>query len=66
MLSLSVITQYKNLLNLAAVVQHKNPDNMTVQLSCTAGTKTNDSKEDTTDGLNILVSTKQAGAEVLP
>jgi len=55
-LSLSVITRYKNFLNLAAVVRHKkNADSMIVQLRCMARTMINDSKEDTTNGQNIVV-----------
>jgi len=54
MLSLSVIIQYKNFLNLTAAVKHQNPDSMIVQLRCMARTMINDSKEDTT-GQHIVL-----------
>ena len=55
MLSSSVIAQHNNFFNLAAVVKHKNPDSMTIQLRCVARTMINDSKEDTSNGQHIVV-----------
>ena len=60
MLSSSVITQYKNFFNLAAVVKHKNPNSMIVQLRCMARTMINDSKEDTSNGPIIVVRTSSS------
>ena len=60
MLSSSVITQYKNFFNLAAVVKHKNPNSMIVQLRCMARTMINDSKEDTSNWQIIVVRTSSS------
>ena len=61
----SLIVQYKNCLNLAAVVKHKNPDSMTVQQHFMASTMTNDSKEDTTKGqLTVVRSPSRAALDL--